>query len=357
MAAGFITWQHIVALLWMMSWTFVAGGKTSNSSSSSAQLPSSTLSPCILVVGATGTTGLRAIQGLLDVGYTPSQLKILTRNKSKSKMKQLKQLGFNLVQADLQCPSSLRNIGKDCFGCYIHATGGDTAELDTSEVSSAQNLCEHLHSDVKCIVYNSAAGAKDHGVKRIQQKHDIEKIITESRWNTHFTSLRANLFGEELWKKYTRPDILKGIYPLSVNRWRKIYLTSVRDMGRLAGTIIARNHDNTQEKFHQSTTRILNVAGDHLTAPQIARIFGTAQGMKCRHYNNRQLTKVAKESFPELYEQIHFLQHSREKTNIKRLKKEFSGLITSFAEFVDETQWAVSEKAFEDLSRPETLEF
>ncbi|GFH49351.1 hypothetical protein CTEN210_05827 [Chaetoceros tenuissimus] len=335
MAAGFITWQHIVALLWMMSWTFVAGGKTSNSSSSSAQLPSSTLSPSILVVGATGTTGLRAIQGLLDVGYTPSQLKILTRNKSKSKMKQLKQLGFNLVQADLQCPSSLRNIGKDCFGCYIHATGGDTAELDTSELVPKQ----------------------DHGVKRIQQKHDIEKIITESRWNTHFTSLRANLFGEELWKKYTRPDILKGIYPLSVNRWRKIYLTSVRDMGRLAGTVIARNHDNTQEKFHQSTTRILNVAGDHLTAPQIARIFGTAQGMKCRHYNNRQFTKVAKESFPELYEQIHFLQHSREKTNIKRLKKEFSGLITSFAEFVDETQWAVSEKAFEDLSRPETLEF
>ena len=63
-------------------------------------------------------------------------------------MIQLQQLGFNLVQADLQRPSSLHGIGKGCYGCYIHATGGDTKELDTSEVSSAQNLCKHLHNDV-----------------------------------------------------------------------------------------------------------------------------------------------------------------------------------------------------------------
>ena len=178
MGGQFHQWQHLVALLWMMSWTFVVG-YASNSSSSSAQLPFSALSPSILVVGATGTTGLRAIQGLLDVGYAPSQLKIVTRNKSKPKMKQLQKLGFNLIQADLQHPSSLHDIGKGCSGCYIHATGGDTRELDTSEVSSAQNLCEQLHTDVKCIVYNSAAGSKDHGVQRIQQKHDIEKILSD----------------------------------------------------------------------------------------------------------------------------------------------------------------------------------
>jgi hypothetical protein len=32
----------------------------------------------ILVVGATGTTGLRSVQGLLDVGYEPHQLHIVT---------------------------------------------------------------------------------------------------------------------------------------------------------------------------------------------------------------------------------------------------------------------------------------
>ena len=112
-------------------------------------------------------------------------------------------------------------------------------------------------------MYNSAAGAKDHGVQRIQHKHDIERILSRRRSPSSVTSLRANIFGEELWKEYTRPDILKGRYPLPVNRWRKIYLTSVRDMGRLAGTIIGRNDDAKEQS--NTTIRVLNVAGDHMT--------------------------------------------------------------------------------------------
>jgi len=322
------------------------------------------LSPPILVVGATGTTGLRAIQGLLDVGYKPLQLHIVTRNASKAKMKELSQLGCHLVEADLQRPRSLHDIGKGCIGCYIHATGGDTKDLDTSEVSSARNLCDALHEDVRSIVYNSAAGAKDHGVARIQQKHEIEMILSKRKRTPacRVTSLRANIFGEELWKEYTRPEILKGRYPLPVAWWRKIYLTSVRDMGRLAGSIIARQSEddmNEQPDDDLSCTsiRVLNVAGDRLTGPQIAKSFRLAQGSKCRHYNNRELTKMAKESFPELYEQIHFLQNSREKTNIASLKREFPGLITPFAEFLEETKWGEQERKFEDLSNPATLEF
>lgn len=345
MVATFASWQRICMIICMLCialfWTVDAITSSIENSRS------------ILVIGATGTTGLRSIQGLLDVGYKPAQLFIVTRDKSRSKMIQLQQLGFNLVQADLRRPSSLHGIGKGCYGCYIHATGGDTKDLDASEVSSAQNLREHLHNDVKCIVYNSAAGAKDHGVKRIQQKHDIERILSRRRSPSNVTSLRANIFGEELWKEYTRPNILKGRYPLPVNRWRKIYLTSVRDMGRLAGTIINRD-DNTKEKS-DTTIRVLNVAGDHMTAPQIAAAFGKAQGMICRHYNNHELTKMAKEGFPDLYEQISFLQKSREKTDIRSLQKEFPGLITPFTKFLEETKWADRRLTFENLSRPETL--
>ena len=92
-----------------------------------------------------------------------------------------------------------------------------------------------------------------------------------------------------------------------------------------------------------------------MTAPQIAAAFGKAQGMTVHHYNNYELTKMAKESFPDLYEQISFLQHSREKTNIRSLQEEFPGLITPFARFLEETKWADRKLTFEDLSRPETL--
>jgi hypothetical protein len=133
--------RHIFAIAILL----VSIGDCHASKNSISISPSSS----VLVVGATGTTGLRAIQGILDVGYQPSQLHIVTRNKSKPKMKQLKRLGFNICQADLQHPSSLTSIGKGCTGCYIHATGGDTAELDKSEVSSAQNLCNALHTELK----------------------------------------------------------------------------------------------------------------------------------------------------------------------------------------------------------------
>jgi uncharacterized protein YbjT (DUF2867 family) len=360
MIDAFVRPASTIAILWMASLASFADCHAINSSSSSSVSPSTS----ILVVGATGTTGLRAIQGLLDVGYKPHQLQIVTRNTSKPKMKQLQKLGFNLVQADLQRPASLRDIGKGCSGCYIHATGGDTKELDNSEVSSAQTLCDALHEDVKSIVYNSAAGAKDHGVTRIQQKHDIETILSKRKCPCRVTSLRANIFGEEIWKEYTRPEILKGKYPLPVSWWRKIYLTSVRDMGRLAGAIIAKEkNENTHSSVDGSDStmttsiRILNVAGDRMTGPQIAKSFGKAQGSKVRHYNNHELTKMAKESFPDLYEQIYFLQTNREKTNIQSLKKEFPGLITSFPEFVEETKWGNPERKFEDLSNPQELEF
>jgi len=334
----------------------VSFGDCHASKSSISNSPSSS----ILVVGATGTTGIRAIQGILDVGYQPSQLHIVTRNRSKPKMKQLKKLGFPIVQANLQNPATLKNIGKGCQGCYIHATGGDTKELDTSEVSSAQNLCNALHTDIKSIIYNSSAAAKDHGVTRIQQKHDVETILSKRR-RCHVTSLRANLFGEELWKHYTRPEILQGRYPLPCNRWKKIYLTSVRDMGRLAGTIIAREEveDMNNKQISSSTSiRIINVAGDRLSGPQIAQCFTKAQGSKVRYYNNHKLTKMAKKSFPDLYEQIKFLQTNQEKTNIRNLKREFPGInITSFEEFLEETKWSDCDRKFDDLSNPQELQF
>eukprot|EP00804_Cyclotella_cryptica_P024194 CCRYP_020859-RA/>CCRYP_020859-RA protein AED:0.24 eAED:0.24 QI:94/1/1/1/0/0/2/365/429 len=332
----------VAMCFWLMAFQACCHGCTVNSKNIN-----------VLLVGATGTTGLRAIQGLLDVGYKPHQIQILTRNPSKTKMRLMKKLGFRIVRADLQRPCSLRNIGKGCTGCYIHATGGDTKELDTLEVSSARNLCESLHDDVSVIVYNSAAGAKDHGVKRIQQKHDIEGILAGRKRLTHVTSLRANIFMEELWKVYTRPQILKGRYSLPTNWWRKIYLTSVRDMGRLAGTIIARD---SQDKVNTQRIRILNVASEHMSGPQIASAFSKAQGSRCQHVNNRELTKLAKEGFPELYEQIRFLQTSREKTDISAVKKEFPGMLTPFVEFLRETQWNDCERTFGDFSKPEKLE-
>jgi uncharacterized protein YbjT (DUF2867 family) len=212
----------------------------------------SNVSP-VLVVGATGGMGPRALAGLLDVGYVPEQLRILTRRTEKAA--KLHSLGFQTAVADLEVPNvSLDDAVAGCVGCYIHSTSSDTKKLDTREVERALNLSKAIacQNSVKAIVFNSAVGEAGHGVKRIQQKHDVENLLFAAHTDIAVTSLRANLFMDELWKDYTRPAILKGSFPFSVPSDRVIYLTSVRDMGRLAGKLL-------QQEDSSKQNRILNV--------------------------------------------------------------------------------------------------
>jgi hypothetical protein len=377
----------------------------------------------ILVVGATGTTGIRALRGLLDV-YEAQNLILLTRNANQPRILQLKEMGFGIIQADLEDETLLRkqvlqqyhdDTKKNLIweGCYIHSTTSDIPDLDTLEVSRAENLCLVLMEIAKqnrqvlsekndastvpfVVVYNSAAAPPNHGVRRITQKHQVENvfqsaIMSDSEISTLpsslssssskslsnppspsliFVSLRANIFMEELWKSYTRPSILGGKYPLPLNGWTPIYLTSVRDMGRLAGLWIRQYRImRGQSKILTTRTRtsppgcvvIQNVAGDFLRGPQIAKAFGQVQRSPCQHVNtHRSLTKQAKTSFPELYQQILYIQRNhKEKTYIDALNEQIPSNypfgMTNFAAFLQETDWGNEELTFDDLSRVDAL--
>jgi uncharacterized protein YbjT (DUF2867 family) len=301
----------------------------------------------VLVVGATGGTGLRALTGLLDVGYKPEQLRVLTRNFAKPSVVALQQAGHSLCQADLEVPDSeqLREAVSGCSGCYLHSTSSDTKRLDALEVDRARNLAAAIAAtgDIRNIVYNSAAGEVGHGVYRIQQKHDVEQVfLQDCGSNISFTSLRANLFMEELWKKYTRPAILKGKYLFSVPASRKIYLTSVRDMGRLAGTIL--------QATPGSYPNQINVAGDAMTPVEMADAFAKEQGSPCVHRNSRFFALIVRLFFKDLHEVIRFYKTTTETTDIEALKQQFRGdLLTSFPQFLEETHWGDSELSYEDL--------
>ena len=134
----------------------------------------------LLVVGASGGTGARALRGLLDVGYAPSQLVVTTRDPSKPTLKPLAALGIELRAADLDDPTTLVGVGNGCTGCYVHSTAGDTKTLDTGEVLRARHLAHALRADgsVQQVAFNSAAAEPTHGVRRIAQKHDVERVFS-----------------------------------------------------------------------------------------------------------------------------------------------------------------------------------
>lgn len=296
----------------------------------------------LLVIGASGGTGTRALRGLMDVGYTPSQLRVLTRDPTKPSLAALRETGIELCGADLDEPSTLGGISTSCTGCYVHSTAGDTKKLDTGEVSRAQHLADALTADgaVSAVAYNSAAAEPTHGVQRIAQKHAVEEVLSAALPTTH---LRANLFMEELWKTYTRPKILKGTYPFSLPPDRTVYLTSVRDMGRLAGMCLAGTAP-------PAAGRRLNVASDVLTPALMAEAFASAQGAPCTHKQARLLRWIARLLLPDLFEVIQFYRTSTETTDVEELHAEFPGLLTPFATFLEETQWNDREATYEDLA-------
>jgi len=333
----------------------------------------------LLVVGASGGTGARALRGLLDVGYAPAQLRVLTRDPTKPTLAPLREMGMELCAADLDDPVTLVGVSTTCTGAYVHSTAGDTKQLDTGEVARARHLAAALAEDASItgLVYNSAAAEATHSVQRIAQKHAVEFVFSVELGmpSVAVTHLRANLFMEELWKGYTRPQILKGTYPFAVPPSRDVYLTSVRDMGRLAGACLAEAADVAAAAAADSTgtswrrqygggesgggdsgdeivssSRIINVASDVLTPVQLAAAFAAAQGSPCVHSQARVLRWIARLFLPDLYEVIQFYRTSTETTDVAALEDRFPELLTSFDTFLAETKWGDADATYEDLA-------
>jgi len=150
---------------------------------------------------------------------------------------------------------------------------------------------------------------------------------------------------EELWKSYTRPAILKGAYPFSLPSDRPVYLTSVRDMGRLAAACIL-----AEGGAAAAPSGRVNVASDVLTPLEMSAAFAQAQGSPCRHKKNRFFFYLSRFLLPDLYEVVRFYRTSTETTDVAALGASFPQVqLTPFATFLQETAWGDAEKTYEDL--------
>ncbi|CAJ1930897.1 unnamed protein product [Cylindrotheca closterium] len=296
----------------------------------------------VLVVGATGGTGKQVLNGLVQSGLKPKNLRVLSRDASKLKF--LEEQGFGTVKADLNDCDSLANALNGCSGCYLHSTVGDTKELDSNEVLAARKLATamSLRETPMHVVYNSAVGEESLIGSRKQQKRAVEDLFENDFPSIDFTSLRSNFFMDPLWKKYTRPAILAGKFTFCVPPDTPIHLTAVADMGFLAGKCL--------QSIKTTKNRTINVSGDVLTPVEIAAAFAKCQGTPCQHSKGTTMAIMSRLFFKSLWEEIVFLRKTRITTDIDDLKQEF-GKVTSFEEFLDNSGWADTSRTYEDLSR------
>lgn len=197
-------------------------------------------------------------------------------------------MGFGTLQADLDDVESLIAALEGCQGCYIHATGSDTKEIDTREFARARNLAFAISSmkDQMHVVYNSAMGEPELIGIRKQQKQNIDSMFRSEFPTINFTSLRSNFFMDELWKHYTRPGILNGKFTFCVPPNTPIHLTAVADMGFIAGRCL--------QSTETTANRDINIAGDSLTPAAMTEAFAKCQRTPCKHSRGRVMSVMAR---------------------------------------------------------------
>ena len=295
----------------------------------------------ILLIGVTGGTGGNVIKGFLEQKIT--NLRVITRKIDPNRpiLSKLITAGVEIVEADLDDENSLPAAFTGISSVYCHGTAADSAKPDPKEVERAYRLTQAAkQSGIKHFVYNSAGGVdRNSGVSHIEQKYKVEQILKTAGLPT--TMLRACLFMEEFWKKYTRPSILKGSFPFSIPKDKPLHLITTKDMGRVAAYVIKH-----PEKY---IGQEIELAGDVLTPQQLAEEFSKAQGNTVIHKQPPAwifLLLMQK----ELYKIIRWYSTQGYQADVTQLREEFPGLLTTFSEFLQETNWANAELTYETLN-------
>lgn len=295
----------------------------------------------VLLIGVTGGTGGNIIKGFVEQQMT--NLRAITRNVDLQRptLSRLHAAGIELVAADLDQPESLDAAFAGVSAVYCHATAPDSSKPDPKEIDRARRVAAAARqAGIAHVVYNSAGGVdRNSGIGHIQQKYQVEQVLKQAELPT--TMLRACLFMEEFWKRYTRPSILKGTFAFSIQPDRPLHLITTKDMGRVAAYVIQ----------HRAAYvgREIELAGDRLTPRQMAAAFGKAQGKP-----------VAYKEVPpwiflllfrkSLFDLIQWYRTAGYQADVEYLREqEFPGLLTTFEEFLAETHWADAALTYEDL--------
>jgi len=295
----------------------------------------------VLLIGVTGGTGGNVVKGFLEQGVT--NLRAITRkiDLNRPSLAKMNDAGVELVEANLDDKDSLAAAFAGVSAVYCHATSADSAKPDPQEVERAKRVAQVAKkADIKHFVYNSAGGAdRNSGISHIEQKYKVEQVLKNAGLPT--TMLRACLFMEEFWKKYTRPSILKGVFPFSIQPDKPIHLITTKDMGRVAAYVIK----NPSKYIGQE----IELAGDVLTPNQMTEAFSNAQGIPVV-YKETPAWIFLLLFRKELFDLIQWYRTKGYQADVQRLREEeFPGLLTTFSEFLEETNWANQELTYESL--------
>jgi uncharacterized protein YbjT (DUF2867 family) len=285
----------------------------------------------VLVIGATGQQGGAAARALLERGRA---VRALVRDDAKPAAIQLRDAGASLVTGDLDDPESVRSAMSSVSGVFLALTmmAGRrvTAEGVATEERRGKAVADLAsEAGVGHLVYSSISGAPAHsGIPHVESKARIEEHIREL--GLPATILRPVSFMDNF-ASINRPVLDGGelVIGIAVRPETRLKLVAIRDIGWFAAAA-----------FDQPGTylgREFELAGDWLTGPQIADVFGRVSGLPARF---RQVPIEQLRAFdPEVARMFEWMDSRADSgPDLAGLRAEHPGLMT-LENWLRDTGW------------------
>jgi uncharacterized protein YbjT (DUF2867 family) len=281
-------------------------------------------SALILVTGATGKQGGAAARQLLSRGW---RVRALTRNPQKPEAQELKRLGAEVVQGDLDDRSSVERALQGATGVYsvqnFWETGGER------EVQQGKTLAEAAKAArVEHFVYSSVGGAeRGSGLSHFESKWEIEQYL--HKLGLPVTIFRPVFFMDNYESPAFRNGILQGQLAMGMRPDRTLQMIAVEDIGIFTAMAF--------EDPQVFLGKALEIAGDELTIPRAAELLSKAMGRPVRFV--QQPIEQVRSFSPEYAAMYEWFDVAGYRADIPALRKQHPKLMT-FEEWARGRNWA-----------------
>ena len=277
----------------------------------------------IAVTGATGQQGSAVARKLLGDGW---KVRALTRDVSKPAAQELKSMGAELIDGDMDNRAELKAAFKGAYGVFsVQNYWLPTVGFD-NEIKQGKNVADAAKvAGVKHLVYSSV-GAADRGMgqRHFESKWMIEQYI--QTLGVPYTILRPVAFMENYNRR--RAVILSGTF----SGWgfgpdKTTQIIAVEDIAVFTSLALA------DPKYYLGKT--LELAGDEISEPQIAATFAKVIG---RPVNIAPRTSDGKAPAPEMIAMYNFYKGEGYTADVQELRKLHPGLL-NLEQFLRKNGW------------------
>ena len=224
----------------------------------------------ILITGATGQQGGAVARELLAKG---AKVRAMTRHPESPKALELKKLGAEVVQGDLDDAASLERALKGAWGAFaVQNTWEAGVEREEEQGKRFAELARK--AGVHHFVYASVQSAdKKTGIPHFDNKARVEETVRSLGFPS-YVIMRPVFFMENLSSPWYLPGIQEGTLAIGLPADTKLQMISVGDIGKYGAQAFLRHSEHNG--------RGVDIAGDELTMPEVAKVLSQAMGREVR---------------------------------------------------------------------------